>query len=213
MARAKSIETFGATRQRMVGFVMLVCVVAFVADVLIQWQGVEGLLPMAVALFFGAVVWVTSVRPIVVAYEDRLTVRNFLRDADLEWAAIETAVMRGDLVIEPVDKNNKPVKSVAVQARRPDRTQGMSGVRMSLGMRDRDEDPDPNPAAAHGPPRRGDHAKGAYAVSRIVGLADQHRVRRDAPAGWHLRWAVPECAVFAATLAFLVVMIVVQIAR
>jgi hypothetical protein len=212
MARAQTVETFGASRQRMAGLVMLVFVVAFVADVIIQWRGANGLLPMAVALFFGAVVWITSVRPVVVAYEDRLAVRNFLRDAHLDWAAIGGAAMRGDLVIEPVDGQHKPVKSVAVQARRPDRTQGMSGVRMSLGMRERDE-VQLGEAQMHGPPRRGDHAKGAYAVERIEGWASEARARPGAPAAWQVRWAVPECVVFAATLAFLLAMIVVQILR
>lgn len=188
---------------------MVVFVVAFVADVIIQWQGSDGVLPMAIALFFGAIVWVTSVRPLVIAYDERLKVRNFLRDAEVDWAAIEGAQMRGDLVIDPVDKTHEPVKCIAVQARRPDRTQGVAGLRASLGMRT-DEQP-PDPSAAHGaPPRRGDHAKGDYAAERISGMADRTRVKPGAPAGWRVHWAVTECVVFAATLGFLVVAIVLR---
>ena len=225
MARKKIVETYGSTSQRVVGWVAFTIVVVFLVDVAIQWAGREAWVPAAVALLIGVLVWITSIRPLVIAYEGSLRVRNFLKTADLDLAAIESAELRGELIIHPADHELTPVKAIAVSARRPDSTRGIGGMRNAFGMGagqnaaigtelDVAGQPTASPAtqatrtAASQRPTKGDHAKGKYAVDRIEAMATKARNLTPEQVDWKVYWAIPECA----GLAVAVVLFVLAIA-
>lgn len=227
MGRKKIVETFGSTTQRVSGWVMFAIVLAFAVDILVQWAGREAWVPFTVALLFGTAAWITSIRPLVIAYEDGLRVRNFLKTADLDWAAIRTAEMHGDLTIYPVDENERLLKAIAVSARRPDRAKGLTGMRnlfsggaagpnatigTDLDAADAMRAPgERQPTTTTAPtsvrPVRGDHAKGRYAVERITALATNAKNLTPERTAWQVRWAIPECAALIASVVLLILAI------
>ncbi len=233
VARHRVVESFGSGRLRATGWVMLAIVVAFLADVVIEWQGRDALLPLAIATFIGVGCWIVSIRPWVVAYDDELLVRNFLRDGRMQWAAIREAQMQGDLVVIPVDETNSRVRSVAVQARRPDRYQGINGMKNALGfggataLADRatvstpvDQAEQMRAPAERAPqrsahpsierPTRGDQAKGQYTVDRIESMAKRAKFTTPQMNRWTVSWAIPECVALALSAVLLIVAIVLH---
>jgi hypothetical protein len=228
MARKKIVETFGSTTQRVSGWVMLAIVVAFAVDIVAQWEGREAWIPFTVALLFGTAAWITSIRPLVVAYEDKLQVRNFLRTADLDWAAVERAEMHGDLTIYPVDENKGTLKAISVSARRPDGSKGLTGMRNLFGMGGAgaaakvdtgldvadsmrglgEQRPTPTPPIVTARTIRGDHAKGRYAVERITALSTNAKNLTPDRTEWIIRWSIPECVVLSVAVVLLVLAII-----
>jgi len=228
MARKQIVETFGSTTQRVSGWVMLAIVVAFGADVVVQWAGREAWVPFTVALLFASAAWITSIRPLVVAYEDKLQVRNFLRTADLDWASIDRAEMHGDLTIYPVDENHGLLKAIAVSARRPDGSKGLTGMRNLFGVGAAGPNAKVGTAldaadGMRGPgerrptttqhvdsvrPLRGDHAKGRYTVERITAMATNARNLTPEATTWQVRWSIPECTMLSVSVVLLILAIV-----
>jgi hypothetical protein len=227
MARNKIVETFGSTTQRISGWVMFAIVAAFAVDVVVQWAGREAWVPFTVALLFGTAAWITSIRPLVVAYEDRLQVRNFLKTADLEWASIDRAEMHGDLTIYPVDHENAILKAISVSARRPDGSKGIAGMRNLMGgggagradirnpvdIADDSRGPGEQRPANTQPvttirPVKGDHAKGRYAVERITTLATNAKNLTPDRTAWQVSWAIPECVMLSLSVVLLVLAII-----
>jgi hypothetical protein len=226
--RRRILETYGSGSQRVVGWIIIVLGVLFAGDVFVEWTDASGLRPAAIAILFAALSWVTSARPLVIAYEDGLRIRNFYRDHDLDWTAIDHAELRGELTVFPLDES-KPVTAVAVSGRRPDRPNlagrfptpfgGLSGpgaqVDSEMDVADRQR-----PQAARGlpgPPRidhpamyrpkRGERSKGLYAADRISQMARDARARaKPGQRAEHSgRLAVFEIAISIAALAFVVV--------
>lgn len=224
MARKKIVETFGSTTQRVSGWVMLAIVAAFAADIIVQWEGHEAWVPFAVALLFGTAAWITSIRPLVVAYEDKLHVRNFLKTSDLDWASIDRAEMHGDLTLYPVDENNHILKAISVSARRPDGSKGIAGMRNLFGrggstigtgldvedsMQGLDEHRrKQTPPISTIRPLKGDHAKGRYAVERITAMSTNAKNLTPDRTTWQVRWAIPECTVLSASVLLLILAII-----
>lgn len=229
MARKKIVETFGSTTQRVSGWVMLAIVAAFAVDVIVQWEGREAWVPFTVALMFGTAAWITSIRPIVIAYEDKLQVRNFLKTADLDWASIATAEMHGDLTIYPVDETKRNLKAISVSARRPDGSKGMAGMRnlfgaggglganakvdTALDAADDMRGPGERRPATTRPitsvrPLKGDHAKGRYAVERITAMATNAKNLTPDRTTWQVRWSIPETTVLSVSVVLLILAII-----
>jgi hypothetical protein len=179
-------------------------------------------------LLFGTAAWITSIRPLVVAYEDKLQVRNFLKTADLDWASIERAEMHGDLTIYPVDESNGLLKAVAVSARRPDGSKGIAGMRNLFGMGGAgaegrvgtgldvadsmrglgEQRPTSTPPIATVRTIRGDHAKGRYAVERITAMATNAKNLTPGSTTWQIRWSIPECTMLTVSVLLLILAII-----
>lgn len=227
MARKKIVETYGSTTQRVSGWVMFVIVLAFAVDIIVQWAGREAWVPFTVAMLFGTAAWITSIRPLVVAYEDKLQVRNFLKTADLDWASIARAEMHGDLTIYPVDESNGLLKAIAVSARRPDGSKGIAGMRNLFGgaagqnakigtdldAADTMRGPGERRPTTTQPvntvrPVKGDHAKGRYAVERITAMATNAKNLTPGNTAWEIRWAIPECVMLTLSVVLLVLAII-----
>jgi hypothetical protein len=225
--RRRVLETYGSGTQRVIGWILIVVALLFAGDVFIEWTDPSALRPAAIALLFAAIAWVTSARPLVIAYEDGLRIRNFYRDHDFDWTAIDHAELRGELTVFPIDET-KPVTAVAVSGRRPDKPNlagryptpfgGLSGpgakVDSEMDVADRQR-PD-GARTMQGPPRvdhpamyrpkRGERSKGLYAADRITGMAvdARDRARPGAPAERSDRLAVFEIVISVAALAFAV---------
>jgi hypothetical protein len=226
--RGRILETYGSGSQRVIGWVLIVGGLLFAGDVFVEWTDSSALRPAAIAILFAALSWVTSARPLVIAYENGLRIRNFFRDYELDWTAIDHAELRGELTVFPVDES-KRVTAVAVSGRRPDRPNlagrfpapfgGLSGpgaqVDSEMDVADRQR-----PAGARslpGPPRidhpamyrpkRGERSKGLYAADRISQMARDARARAKPgqPAGHTSRIAVFEIVISIAAVAFVVI--------
>lgn len=206
MARKKIVETYGSTTQRISGWVMFAIVLAFAVDIVAQWAGREAWVPFTVALLFGTAAWITSIRPLVIAYEDRLHVRNFLRTADLDFASIARVEMHGDLTIYPVDERQQLIKAISVSARRPDGSKGMAGMRNLFGPGERR--PTSTQPITTVRPVRGDHAKARYAVERITAMVTNAKNLTPERTTWQVRWALPECAALIVSVVLLILAII-----
>jgi len=228
MARKKIVETYGSTTQRISGWVMFAIVSAFAVDIIAQWAGREAWVPFTVALLFGTAAWITSIRPLVIAYEDRLHVRNFLKTADLDWASIDRVEMHGDLTIYPVEESQHLLKAISVSARRPDGSKGVAGMRNLLGTGGAghraeisspldvadanrgpgEQRPTRTPPVSTIRPVKGDHAKARYAVERITAMVTNAKNLTPERTTWQVRWAIPECAALIVSVVLLILAII-----
>jgi hypothetical protein len=225
--RGRILETYGSGSQRVIGWILIVVGLLFAGDVFVEWTDPSALRPAAIAILFAALSWVTSARPLVIAYENGLRIRNFYRDHDLDWTAIDHAELRGELTVFPIDES-KPVNAVAVSGRRPDRPNlagryptpfgGLSGpgARVESEMDVADRQRPEGARTLQGPPRI-DHpamyerSKGLYAADRISQMARDARDRaKPGQRAEHTgRLAVFEIAISIAALAFVVFAFVV----
>ena len=188
--------------------------------------------PAAIAILFATLAWVTSARPLVIAYENGLRIRNFFRDYEFDWTSIDHAELRGELTVFPVDEG-KPVNAVAVSGRRPDRPNlagrfptpfgGLSGpgARVESEMDVADRQRPEGARTLQGPPRidhpamyrpkRGERSKGLYAADRISQMARdaRERAKPGQSADRSGRLAVFEVAISIAALVFVIVAFIV----
>ncbi len=225
--RRRVLETYGSGSQRVIGWILIVLTLLFAGDVFLEWTDTSALRPASIALLFAAVSWVTSARPLVIAYEDGLRIRNFFRDYDFDWTAIDHAELRGELTVYPVDES-RSVNAVAVSGRRPDRPNlagrfptpfgGLSGsgARVDSEMDVADRQRPEGARTLQGPPRidhpamhrpkRGERSKGLYAADRISQMASDARARAkpDQPAEHTERLAVFEIAISIAVVLFVI---------
>lgn len=230
--RRRVLETYGSGTQRVIGWILIVLALLFAGDVFVEWTDSSALRPAALAILFATLAWVTSARPLVIAYEDGLRIRNFFRDHDFDWTAIEHAELRGELTVFPIDEG-KPVNAVAVSGRRPDRPNlagrfptpfgGLSGpgARVDSEMDVADRQRPDGARTLQGPPRidhpamyrpkRGERSKGLYAADRISQMARdaRDRAKPDQSADRRERLAVFEVAISIAALVFVIVAFVV----
>lgn len=84
------------------GFVVLIAAV-LVADTIRRGSGAGAWALSSGLVFGGLVVWVTSVRPAVIAEPTRLVVRNPLRDVVIPWAAVDDMRLRFQLDVHVDD--------------------------------------------------------------------------------------------------------------
>ena len=230
--RGRVLETYGSGTQRVIGWILIVLALLFAGDVFVEWTDASALRPAAIAILFATLAWVTSARPLVIAYENGLRIRNFYRDYDFDWTAIDHAELRGELTVFPVDEG-KPVNAVAVSGRRPDRPNlsgrfptpfggfSGSGARIESEMDVADRQRPEGARTLQGPPRidhpamlrpkRGERSKGLYAADRISQMARdaRERAKPGQSADRTKRLAVFEVAVSIAALVFVVVAFIV----
>jgi Bacterial PH domain len=230
--RGRVLETYGSGTQRVIGWILIVLALLFAGDVFVEWTDSSALRPAAIAILFAVVAWVTSARPLVIAHENGLRIRNFFRDHEFDWTAIDHAELRGELTVFPIDEG-KRVNAVAVSGRRPDRPNlagqyptpfgGLSGpgARVDSEMDVADRQRPEGARTLQGPPRidhpamyrpkRGERSKGLYAADRISQMAHdaRERARPGHSANHSSRLAVFEVAISIASLVFLAVAFVI----
>jgi hypothetical protein len=226
--RRRVLETYGSGTQRVIGWILIVLALLFAGDVFIEWTDSSALRPASIAILFATLAWVTSGRPLVIAYEDGLRIRNFYRDYDFDWTAIDHAELRGELTVFPIDEGT-PVNAVAVSGRRPDRPNlagrfptpfgGLSGpgARVDSEMDVADRQRPDGARTLQGPPRidhpamyrpkRGERSKGLYAADRISQMASDARARSKPGqrAEYSGRLSLLEIAISIASLGFVIV--------
>lgn len=92
-APTQPVERFKPTSGQMMGYVGLAVAVFVVGYVAWAVHSTTGLRIGLGAVFFGAVVWVTQVRPRATAYPRHVVLKNAVRDAHVPLAAIDEVAM------------------------------------------------------------------------------------------------------------------------
>lgn len=98
--RGQQLEEFPATHGRAVGYLGIAAGALVVADVLIEWRTWHGLSAVAGTAAVVILIWLGLLRPKVVAYTDRVVLRNFLRDVHVPWPLVESVSGSKALTIE-----------------------------------------------------------------------------------------------------------------
>jgi hypothetical protein len=90
---ARPVERFKPTGGMFVGYAGLAAAALALGYVLLSVHTVTGLRVALGAVFFGAVVWVTQVRPRAAAYPRHVVLKNSVRDAHVPLAAVDEVAM------------------------------------------------------------------------------------------------------------------------
>ena len=91
--RSTPVERFKPTGGVFVGYAGLAAAALALGYVLLFVHTVTGLQVALGAVFFGAVVWVTQVRPRATAYPRHVVLKNSVRDAHVPLAAVDEVAM------------------------------------------------------------------------------------------------------------------------
>jgi hypothetical protein len=193
--RRQVIESFAPLGGRILGGLTLVIALLVIIDIIAQWRTLDGLTAGGIVVALSALVWVSMVRPAVMAYEEALVIRNLIRDVRIPWALVQSAEIKPILV---VNTEQGAYKSVAVAVTRADR-KAMWRAKEDAGRR-RD-------AAATGAPptpasRIAEHqaktAPAMHAAHRIDVMAKKYAETSQGDVT--KTWAWAEIAVFGAGL-------------
>lgn len=190
MAARQSLGSFTANGGRIMGIIGMAIGLIVVIDVFVEWRTAEGLFVAAIALLFCAAFWVGLVRPAVVAYENGVLLRNFLRDVHIPWHLVEHIDLSPILTVY-VDGGERH-RSVALASTRRDR-------RTALRSGGHETRPSGDAGAAG-------VSQGAFAVTRLRALSDEHskQTKSDGPSAVTKHWAMPELLAIAAVVVFAV---------
>lgn len=192
MATRQALGSFTATGARVMGILGMLIALVVVVDVFVEWRTAEGLAVAAVAALFGATFWVGLIRPAVVAYDDGILLRNFLRDVHIPWHLV------GHIDLSPIltvylDGGVRH-RSVALSSSRRDRR---------TALRTGETNPVPDDP--------GGMSQGAFAVDRLRALRGEHsqKTEADGPAEVTKHWAIPELVALGGTAILAVIAIIV----
>ncbi|WP_202638000.1 PH domain-containing protein [Bailinhaonella thermotolerans] len=175
------------------GFVWLAFVLFNLVDIAIRGRNAEGLAASAVLLAITAVVYVTCLRPGIVAREDGVLVRNPLRTAFLPWRAIDEIAVAHAIVFKSGDL---VVRSWTPQTSAKERAQAVrKGPEQSAELK-----PDAREAF-----RGRTHAD--YVAAQLEEMAEQ-RAGRSAETPATVSWAPTSVGAMAAA-ALLVILAIV----
>lgn len=92
-ARPRPVERFKPTSGQALGYVGLTAAVLALGYVVWTVHTVTGLRIGLGAVFFGAVVWMTQVRPRATAYPRHVVLKNAVRDAHVPLAAVDEVAL------------------------------------------------------------------------------------------------------------------------
>jgi len=92
-SRPRPVERFKPTSGQMLGYAGLACAVFALGYVAWAVHSTTGLRIGLGAVFFGAVVWVTQVRPRATAYPGHVVLKNAVRDAHVPLAVVDEVAM------------------------------------------------------------------------------------------------------------------------
>ena len=92
-ARPQPVERFKPTSGQALGYVGLACAVFALGYVVWTVHSGTGLRIGLGAVFFGALIWVTQVRPRATVYPDHVLLKNAVRDAHVPLAAVDEVAM------------------------------------------------------------------------------------------------------------------------
>lgn len=193
MAARQALDSFTSTSSRVMGIIGIAIGAIVVIDVFVEWRTADGLFVAAITLLFCAVFWVGLIRPAVVAYEDGILLRNFLRDVHIPWHLV------GHIDLSPiltVYRDGERHRSVALAASRRDRDRRRP-LRSGHWT----------PPADGGGEKDKAVSQGVFAVNRLRALTEEHaeKTQTRGPDSVTQRWAVPELIAIAAIVVFAVV--------
>lgn len=181
------LEVFTPTSGLMVAVLTWVGIAVALVAILLTSPTVVGLRWGVVLLLFALVVWVTQVRPRVLAFPDTLVIRHMLSDVHLPLASVDTVAARHVLYVWVGDERHSCAgigRSTRALARGSGTARGSSEG--AAGM---------------------DYV--SYVETRIMDLAETARRERRQSASTRRVWAVPELVGFAVLLLLLVASLLV----
>jgi hypothetical protein len=190
--RRKVVESFAPTGGRILGVITLVIALLVLVDIVVQWRTMDGLTAGGVVVALGALVWISMIRPAVVAYEEVLVMRNLIRDVWIPWALVKNTEIRPILIVHTEQGS---YRSVAVAVTRADRRAMWRSKEDAAKLRDMGGSaPTPSSRAAEQTARL---SPAMHASHRIEVMAKKYG--ESAPGGdVRKTWAWPEIAVFGA---------------
>ncbi|HET6627438.1 MAG TPA: hypothetical protein VFG63_13700 [Nocardioidaceae bacterium] len=198
----RPVARFKPTSGMLVGYGGLVFVAAVLVYIALRVHTLTGLQVALGLLCFGVLVWMTQLRPRATAYQDRLLLKNTVRDAVLPIVAIDEVSVRQTLNVWVGDRRyvcvgiGRSLRDIVKSGRR---SQGSSllGQGRWRQFAERAERAAPDQTAMR---------YEEFVVARIEELVDEAR-KRGAPPDFepHHRFAWPELAAVAVTgVAFVV---------
>lgn len=107
--RRRTVAAFAASGSRVIGVIGLAVAALIVLDVLIEWRTREGFVTAGYLVAGGAVIWTGLVRPSVIAREDVLVLRNFVRDTWIPWHLVTGASSHQGLQVEVGERSYRSV--------------------------------------------------------------------------------------------------------
>lgn len=190
--RRRVVESFAPIGGRILGVITLVIALIVIVDIVLQWRTSDGLTAGGVVLALSALVWISMIRPAVVAYEEVLVVRNLIRDVLIPWSLVKSTEIRPILIIHTEDGGT--YRSVAVAVTRADRRAMWRSKEDAAKLRNMGGGVAPTPSS-----RAAEHtarlSPAMHASHRIEVMSKKYG--ESAPGGEVTkRWAWPEIAVF-----------------
>lgn len=209
MSKRRVVESFAPTGGRVLGIITLLIGLAVIVDIIVEWRSLEGLTAAAVVIALAALVWASMVRPSVVAYEEILVVRNFIRDVWIPWRLVQSTEVKPVLTINTTD--GQAFRSVAVGATGADRRALWKAKARAMDGSSGNSAPGGPTAgvstSSAGPAAPENVSSALRAAHRIEVMAEKYA--GSAPEGGQVvrTWAWPEIAAFcvAAVIAALTV--------
>lgn len=194
MSKRRIVESFAPTGGRVLGIITLVIGLAVIVDIIVEWRSLEGLTAAGVVFALGALVWSSMVRPAVVAYEEILVLRNFVRDVWIPWRVVDNAEVRPVLTINTTD--GKAYRSVAVGATGADRRAMWKARARSTDGTTPASVPGSSDRRGAGPPPIENASSALRAAHRVEVMAEKYA--DTAPEGDQVEqtWVWPPIAVF-----------------
>lgn len=191
MSKRRVVESFAPVGGRVLGVITLVIALVVIVDIVLQWRTFDGLTAGGVVLALSALVWISMIRPAVVAYEDVLVMRNLIRDVWIPWSLVKGTEIRPILIVHTEQGD---FRSVAVAVTRADRRAMWRSKEDAAKLRSMGGGVAPTPAsrAAEQTART---APAMHASHRIEVMAKKYA---ENTAGGEITktWAWPEIAVF-----------------
>lgn len=171
----RPVERFKPTSGQFVGYAGLLFVAVGVGYVLLRVHTVVGLRVALGLLLFGLVVWVTQLRSRATAYDDRLVLKNGVRDAVIPLVLVDEVSVRQTLNVWVGERRyicigiGRSMRGLVKERRNRGRSDSLLGTGRWRQFAERAERAAPDQTAM---------AYETFVVTRIEELVD--RARRDA---------------------------------
>jgi hypothetical protein len=198
----RPVEQFKPTSGMFVGYAGLAVAAVLLVSVLTSERSLLGLQLALGAVFFGALIWATQLRPRATAYPRHVVLRNSVRDAHVPLAEIDEVSVRQFLTVHA---GNERYVCIGIGSNRRQEMRSRRRREVGSGMSRLSELTVKAEKASYDARAVSYPDFVAGRLEELVDQAKQHRTDPgpDEPAKAHYRWSWPEIVVLAVTgLAF-----------
>ncbi|WP_020578687.1 hypothetical protein [Actinopolymorpha alba] len=187
----KVIESFAPTAGRVLGVLTMAIGALILGDVVVEWRTWNGLATAGIVVAVCTLIWLSLVRPSVVAYEDELVLRNILSDVHIPWHLVRSARIAPVLAIATEDAS---YRSAAVSVTGADRRA------MRRSQRNAVESAQVGRPQSPGEADLGSRSPADYTTHRIETLAAQYAEKSKDKAQVVRTWRRVEFAIVGAAV-------------